>query len=76
MVSSSAHVGDDLHEKEINVQNAKMSGSNQQKQEENVGFANNNVCLHFLTLIFFWLYRKNIYSCSSACMKVLLYESS
>ena len=45
MVTLPVYVGDGIHEKEINVQNAKMSGSNQQK--ENVGFASNNVCLRF-----------------------------
>ena len=45
-----AYVGDGIHEKDINVQNAKMSGSNQQK-EVNVGFASNNVCLAFFLLL-------------------------
>ena len=53
-------MGDGIH---INVQNAKINGSNQQK-EENVGFDSNNVFFAFLTLISFWLYRKFF------CMKV------
>ena len=44
MVTSSAYVGD---EKDINLQNAKMYGSNRQK-EEIVEFASNNVPLRFL----------------------------
>ena len=36
MVALSAYMGDGIHEKEINAQNAKMSGLNLHK-EENVG---------------------------------------
>ena len=46
MVTSSAYVGDGIHEKEIKVQNAKISGTNERK-DQNVGFASNNVCLPF-----------------------------
>ena len=46
MVTSSRYVGDGIHEKEINVQNAKMSGS--KYKVETVGFVSNNmVCLHY-----------------------------
>ena len=47
MVTLSAYVSDGIHEKDINVQNSKMSESNQQKKE-NVRFTCNNVCLRFL----------------------------
>ena len=58
-------MGDDIHEKEIDTENTKMSGLNQHK-EENVGFVSNltSVCVSY-NLIYFWLYLKNIYSCSS-----------
>ena len=46
MVNLSAYVGDGIHEKEIDAQNAKMYGLNQHK-EENVGFVSNltSVCV-------------------------------
>ena len=46
-------MGDAIHEKEIDAQNAKMSGLNQHK--ENVWFVKNLTLFVFLILISFWL---------------------
>ena len=66
MVALSAYVGDGIHEKEIDAQNAKMSGLNQQK-EEIMGFVSKltSVCVFFcfFFLISFWFYLKNIHFC-------------
>ena len=61
MVALSAYVGDGIHEKEIDAQNAKSSGLNQHK-EENVGFVSNLMSVCIFYLISFWLYLKNIHS--------------
>ena len=72
MVTSSAYVGDGINEKEISVQNAKMSGSNQQK-EENVGFAGiMSVCIFYFILLA--ISKEHLFL--FFFMKVLLHESS
>ena len=53
-----------IYEREIDTQNAKMSGLNPHK-EENVGFVSNLTSDCVLILISFWFYLKNIYYCSS-----------
>ena len=71
MVTSSAYVYNSIHGKEINMQNSKMSGSNQQI-EGNVGFASYNV-FAFLTLTFL-VYIKRTFSLVLYFLKALLYE--
>ena len=72
MVTSSAYVGDCTHEKGINVQTAKMSGSNQQKGE-NEGFASNNVCVFDFNSR---LATSKEHLFLFFCMNVLMHESS
>ena len=73
MVTWSANVGDDIHEKEIDAQNDKMSGLNQHK-EENVGFVNNltSVCVSYFN---FFLALSKERSFLFFCMKVFCTSS-
>ena len=75
MVTSSPYVGDGIHEKKkkINVQNAKMSKSNEQI-EENMGFTSNNVCLQFDFTFLLVISKGHLFL--FICMKVVLYKSS
>ena len=68
MVTLSAYMSDGIHEKEIDAQNAKMSGLNQHK-EENVGFANNltSVCISYF-IFFLALPKEHSFLCF--CVKV------
>ena len=55
MVTLSAYVGDGIYEKETDTQNAKMSGLNQHK-EENEGFVSSSTydcvsCLNFFSVM-------------------------
>ena len=53
MITLSAYVGDGIHEKEIDAQNAKMSGLKQQK-EENMGCVSSvtSVCVSYFNFFF------------------------
>ena len=57
MVTLSASVGDGIHEKEIDAQNAKMSRLNQQK-EEIVGFVSKLTCVCVFYFNFFLVLSK------------------
>ena len=73
MATLSAYVGDGIHEKEIDAQNAKMSGLNQHK-EEIVGFVSNltSICVSYLN---FFLALSNGHSFLFFCMKVFCTSS-